>query len=257
MITLSVINRKGGVGKTTTAVNLAVGLHKFHDKKVLLIDADSQANASIHLGIRAKDAGESLVAVFKGTAGIKGIIKTAEGIDVAPAHLDFDGIEKEHSGEDDEQFLSILTTALMDIEADYDIVIIDCPPAMGFLSKNALVASDAVIIPITGEKLAAEGLGAMIKNIVVDIKPYNPNLAILGILMTQMQKTVMCATMVDYIKRKLGGRFRVFDTHIRRNTLLAEASAVGKSIYGHKHCKGYQDYMDFTFEIKKILEAKQ
>ena len=248
---LSVMNRKGGVGKTTTAVNLAVGLHRFHDKKVLLVDVDPQANASIHLGVRTTSSGDSMAGVFGNDRHLKEIVRSAEGIDIAPSHLLLDDEIKKET----EDSLNILKKALKEI--NYDIVVIDCPPTYGFLTKNALVASDAVIIPITGEYLPVEGLASMIKNI-VSIRDYNPNLTILGILITQMQKTVMYETMADHISRKLGGRFNVFKTVVRRNTLLAEASALGKSIYEYnKSCRGYQDYRDFTFEIKNILEVEK
>ena len=256
MVIISIINRKGGVGKTTTAVNLAVGLNRFHDKKVLLVDADPQANASIHLGIRVKEAKDSIAGVFLTGRGIEEVVRTVEGIDIVPSHLELDLVEEKYRDKSDEDSIGLLTLTLMD--KNYDVAIIDCPPSLGFLSKNALVVSDSVIIPITGEYLPVEGLASMIKNI-VDIRDYNPNLTILGILITQMQKTVMYGTMSEHIKRKLGGRFRVFETLIRRNTLLAEASATGKSIYEYnKSCRGYQDYRDFTFEINNLLkEVKQ
>jgi chromosome partitioning protein len=255
MVTIAIMNQKGGVGKTTTAVNLAVGLRKFHDKRVLLVDMDPQANASIHLGIRAEGQNNSMTAVFSGDKGINEIIRQSEDIDIAPSHASLYGINEIGMKNVNDEEITALRLAIEGL--DYDIAIIDCPSSPGLLSSNALVASDKVIVPAQGEYLSVEGLAYMIQTIDTFRKRRNPNLAILGILITNMQKTVMYNTMRDFINKKLNGRISIFETVIRRNTLIAEASAVGKSIYNHKKCNGYTDYLNFTYEIKQKLSEEK
>ena len=253
MITIAIMNQKGGVGKTTTAVNLAVGLNKFHDKKVLLIDADPQGNASIHLGIRARGEGDSIAAVFSEGKAISSIVQQSEGVDVAPSYASLGYIDRKNY--DTEEDIGFMAYALM--EADYDVAVIDCPPSLSSLSRSALAAANTVIIPITGEYLSIEGLARMIETVGDIRRKYNSILSIMGILITHAQKTTMYQTTTARVW-KLSNKVNIFKTSIRMNTVLAEASAVGKSIYEYKkRCNGYQDYINFTYEVKQKLSEKK
>ena len=222
------VNQKGGVGKTTTAVNLASYLATF-GKKILLIDSDPQGNATSGIGIDKNEIKECMYDVIINGADIGSIIKTTSisGLDVAPATQKLAGAEGELTEMDGRE--SKLKNALMAIRHKYDYLLIDCPPSLSLLTVNALTATDQVIIPIQCEYYALEGLSQLVKTIELIKKSLNPDLRICGILLTMYDsRTLLSEQVVEETRRHFGGR--VFKTIIPRNIRLAEAPSFGQPI---------------------------
>ncbi len=247
---IAIMNQKGGVGKTTTAVNLAVALKRNYDN-VLLIDIDPQANASIHLGIR-ETADNSMAAVMLGEKNITDIIKTADSnLEVAPANIALAGVELQIVNEVGREMI------LRDIVKDlyHDIVIIDCPPSLGLLSINALTAADKIIVPVLTEYFAMEGLSDFLKTVSMVKKKLNGKLEILGYLATGYANTSISKDILQNLHKHFDNQ--VFKTIIRVNTSLKEAPGTGKSIfYYKKNCRGYEDYEKLGEEVSQIIKNK-
>ena len=241
-----IMNQKGGVGKTTTAVNLAVALKRNYER-ILLVDMDPQANAGTHLGIRA-DGDNSIANVFAGTKKIPDIVKNAEGIDVAPSNISLAGMELQIVNEIGREMI------LKDIlkEIDYDVVIIDCPPSLGLLSVNALTAADKVIIPVLTDYFAREGLADFLRTVQKVKSTLNDKLSILGYLATNYDNTAISKDALESLKSHFEGQ--VFKTVIRINTHLKEAPGAGKSIFGYKKCRGYEDYEKLGEEVYEKIK---
>ena len=222
------VNQKGGVGKTTTAVNIASYLATF-GKKILLIDSDPQGNASSGLGVDRNEVSICMYDVIINGEDIKNIIKPTSiaGLDIAPATPRLAGAEVELT--ELELRESKLKNAVMLVRENYDYIIIDCPPSLSLLTVNALTASDQVIIPIQCEYFALEGLSQLVKTIDLIRKSLNPDLRICGILLTMYDsRTLLSEQVVDETRQHFGGK--VFKTLIPRNIRLAEAPSFGQPI---------------------------
>ena len=252
---ISVANQKGGVGKTTTAVNLSAALAVM-EYKVLLVDADPQANASSGLGINTDELDKSAYECFMGQADIADCLVPTDtpNLTVLPTRIDLVGAEVELVNEKSREYF--IKRALDPIKDQYDFIIIDCSPSLGLITVNALTASDSVIIPIQSEYFALEGLGKLLNTIRIVQTRLNPKLAIEGLLITMYDNRLRLARQVVEDVR---GHFKsmVFDTLIYRNTKLAEAPSYGKSIIMHDASStGAVNYLNLAQEILTRNGAK-
>jgi len=247
---IAIANQKGGVGKTTTSVNLAASLGVL-EKKVLLIDADPQANASSGLGIDVEAVEVGTYQVLEHTSSARNAIQqtTSPNVDIIPAHIDLVAIEIELVDKEQREYM--LKNALVDIKNDYDFIIIDCAPSLGLITLNSLVAADSVIIPIQCEYFALEGLGKLLNTIKSVQKIHNPSLDIEGLLLTMFDSRLRLSNqVVDEVQKHFSTM--VFDTIIRRNTRLGEAPSYGESIIAYDATsKGAVNYLNLANELLK------
>jgi chromosome partitioning protein len=247
---IAIANQKGGVGKTTTSINLAASLGVL-EKKVLLIDADPQANASSGLGIDVDGVEIGTYQVLEHTASAKAVIvkTTSPNVDLIPAHIDLVAIEIELVDKQDREYM--LRKALVEIKDDYDYILIDCAPSLGLITLNSLVAADSVIIPIQCEYFALEGLGKLLNTIKSIQRIHNPDLDIEGLLLTMFDSRLRLSNqVVDEVRKHFSSM--VFDTIIRRNTRLGEAPSYGESIIAYDATsKGAVNYLNLAQEIIK------
>ncbi|PQJ81214.1 ParA family protein [Polaribacter glomeratus] len=247
---IAIANQKGGVGKTTTSINLAASLGVL-EKKVLLIDADPQANASSGLGIDVDGVEIGTYQVLEHTASAKDVIvkTTSPNVDLIPAHIDLVAIEIELVDKQDREYM--LRKALVDIKDEYDYILIDCAPSLGLITLNSLVAADSVIIPIQCEYFALEGLGKLLNTIKSIQRIHNADLDIEGLLLTMFDSRLRLSNqVVDEVRKHFSSM--VFDTIIRRNTRLGEAPSYGESIIAYDATsKGAVNYLNLAQEIIK------
>ncbi|MEN8965027.1 MAG: AAA family ATPase [Polaribacter sp.] len=247
---IAIANQKGGVGKTTTSVNLAASLGVL-EKKVLLIDADPQANASSGLGVDIENVEGGTYQVLEHTLSAKdAIVKTnSPNVDIIPAHIDLVAIEIELVDKQDREYM--LKKSLVEIKDDYDYILIDCAPSLGLITLNSLVAADAVIIPIQCEYFALEGLGKLLNTIKSVQKIHNSDLEIEGLLLTMFDSRLRLSNqVVDEVRKHFSSM--VFDTIIRRNTRLGEAPSYGESIIAYDATsKGAVNYLNLAQELLK------
>ncbi len=247
---IAIANQKGGVGKTTTSVNLAASLGVL-EKKVLLIDADPQANASSGLGIDVETLEFGTYQVLEHSIAAKEAIvsTTSPNVDIIPAHIDLVAIEIELVDKEKREYM--LQKALEDVKDNYDYILIDCAPSLGLITLNSLVASDAVIIPIQCEYFALEGLGKLLNTIKSVQKIHNPDLDIEGLLLTMFDSRLRLSNqVVDEVRKHFSSM--VFNTIIRRNTRLGEAPSYGESIIAYDATsKGAVNYLNLAQEILK------
>ncbi|WP_397447215.1 ParA family protein [Polaribacter sp. R77954] len=247
---IAIANQKGGVGKTTTSVNLAASLGVL-EKKVLLIDADPQANASSGLGVDVDAVELGTYQVLEHTISAKEAIvsTTSPNVDLIPAHIDLVAIEIELVDKQNREYM--LQKSIMDIKDDYDYILIDCAPSLGLITLNSLVAADSVIIPIQCEYFALEGLGKLLNTIKSVQKIHNPNLDIEGLLLTMFDSRLRLSNqVVDEVRKHFSSM--VFDTIIRRNTRLGEAPSYGESIIAYDATsKGAVNYLNLAQELLK------
>ena len=247
---IAIANQKGGVGKTTTSVNLAASLGVL-EKKVLLIDADPQANASSGLGIDIETVEFGTYQVLEhSVAANEAIVSTTSpNVDIIPAHIDLVAIEIELVDKEKREYM--LQKALKDVKDNYDYILIDCAPSLGLITLNSLVAADAVIIPIQCEYFALEGLGKLLNTIKSVQKIHNPELDIEGLLLTMFDSRLRLSNqVVDEVRKHFSSM--VFNTIIRRNTRLGEAPSYGESIIAYDATsKGAVNYLNLAQEILK------
>ena len=247
---IAIANQKGGVGKTTTSINLAASLGVL-EKKVLLIDADPQANASSGLGIDVEsiEIGSYQVLEHSATPEDAIVSCSAPNVSVIPAHIDLVAIEIELVDKENREYM--LKQALESVKDQYDYIIIDCAPSLGLLTLNALTAADSVIIPIQCEYFALEGLGKLLNTIKSVQKIHNPNLDIEGLLLTMFDSRLRLSNqVVEEVQKHFNDM--VFNTIIQRNTKLSEAPSFGESIINYDATsKGASNYLSLAEEIIK------
>lgn len=248
---IAIANQKGGVGKTTTAVNLACALALIGKKRVLLIDLDAQGNATTSLGFD-KNALEYTVAdVLLDGVALSDVIIKAEHLDVMGANRDLAGIDVSLSDVDNAPFL--LKNALQNSQLDYDYVIMDCAPSLNLLTVNALVATDGVIIPMQCEYYALEGVADLMET-VDKLTALNPNLHVRGVVRTMYDGR---STLLQDVSAELANYFgeKLYQTFIPRNIRLAEAPSFGKSIFDYeKSSAGARAYHKLALEVLKQTE---
>ncbi|WP_299665138.1 AAA family ATPase [uncultured Polaribacter sp.] len=247
---IAIANQKGGVGKTTTSINLAASLGVL-EKKVLLIDADPQANASSGLGIDVDAVELGTYQVLEHSISAReAIVKTdSPNLDIIPAHIDLVAIEIELVDKQEREYM--LKKSLVEIKDDYDYILIDCAPSLGLITLNSLVAADSVIIPIQCEYFALEGLGKLLNTIKSIQNIHNAELDIEGLLLTMFDSRLRLSNqVVDEVRKHFSSM--VFDTIIRRNTRLGEAPSYGESIIAYDATsKGAVNYLNLAQELLK------
>jgi chromosome partitioning protein len=245
---IAIANQKGGVGKTTTSVNLAASLGVL-EKKVLLVDADPQANATSGLGIEVDAVEKGSYQVLEHTVTAKeAIVATnSPNLDLIPAHIDLVAIEIELVDKTNREMM--LRKALEPIKDDYDYIFIDCAPSLGLITLNALTAANSVIIPIQCEYFALEGLGKLLNTIKSIQKIHNPDLGIEGMLLTMYDSRLRLSNqVVDEVKKHFGNM--VFSTIIQRNVKLGEAPSFGETIIDYDATsKGASSYLKLAQEL--------
>ncbi len=245
---ISVANQKGGVGKTTTAINLAASLAVL-EHKTLLIDADPQANATSGIGFNPKNIKTSIYECIIDDVEPKDILLNTNtpNLDLIPAHIDLVGAEIEMINMPNREFM--MKNVIDKIKEDYEFVIIDCSPSLGLITVNALVAGDSVIVPVQCEYFALEGLGKLLNTIKIVQTRLNTALEIEGILLTMYDNRLRLS---NQVVEEVRNHFQdlVFDTIIQRNTKLGEAPSFGETIIMHDiQSKGAINYLNLAREI--------
>ena len=245
---IAITNQKGGVGKTTTAINLGASFGVL-EYKTLIIDADPQANATSGVGFDPRNVQRSIYDCLVNEADAKDLIMETENpnLDIIPAHIDLVGAELEMINMPNREHK--LKQSLASIKDDYDFILIDCSPSLGLITVNSLTAADSVIIPVQCEYFALEGLGKLLNTIKIVQNRLNPELDIEGIVLTMYDTRLRLANqVVDEVKTHF--QELVFNTIIHRNTRLGEAPSFGETIIMHDAtCKGAINYLNFAREV--------
>ena len=260
---IALTNQKGGVGKTTTAVNLGVTLAQ-QGKKVLLIDADAQANLTMSLGYhRPDDLQVTLSTIMqdiiddKSVDVTQGILHHGEGVDLLPSNIELSGLEVRLINAISRE--SVLKTCISEVKKNYDYVLVDCMPSLGMLTINALAAADSVVIPTQPHYLSAKGLELLLRSVSKVRRQINPPLRIDGILMTMvMPRTNISKEITATVRSAYGQKIKVFDTQIPHSIRAVEATAEGKSIFAYdKGGKVAAAYEQFGKEVAELGEKQR
>jgi chromosome partitioning protein len=255
---IALANQKGGTGKTTTTVNLGIGLAT-QGKKVLLVDADAQGNLTDSLGYQEPDNLPVSLATILTKIMMEepynvdeGILHHAEGVDLMPGNIELSAIEVSLVNTMSRE--TVLRTFINTVKDKYDYVLIDCMPSLGMLTINALAAADSVIIPVQAHYLPAKGMTQLLQTIARVRRQINPKLTIDGVLLTMVDNRTNFAKDISFIlRRDYGDKLRVFQTEIPLSIRAAETSAEGKSIYMHDpHGIAAKAYKAFTKEVQDI-----
>ena len=250
---ISLINQKGGVGKTTTSINLSASLALL-GKKVLLVDLDPQCNATTGIGLNKGQIENSIYNVLNNTANIENtIVKTKyKNLSILPANINLAGIDIELNTMESGSKSEILKKHIDKVKDEYDFVIIDCPPALGLITTNALTASNSVIIPVQCEFFALEGITQLLKAIMYTQQNLNPDLTIEGVLLTMLDaRTNLGIEVVEEIRSYF--KDKVYNTIIPRLIRLTEAPSHGKPIIAYDpKSRGSEAYLNLA---KEVIEA--
>ena len=251
---ISITNQKGGVGKTTTAINLSAALAEA-EQKILLVDFDPQINATVGLGIELSDEDRTVLDAIHNTEKTKNIIveNVVQNLDVLPGSIELSSLETELLSDENKD--QALKKAIDTVRDDYDYIIIDCPPAVGIITVNALTASDACIIPVQCEYFSLEGLNQVLAAVELVRSRMNPELKVEGILFTMFDsRTRLAQDVVSEVKNHITER--VFETMIPRNIRLAEAPSNGMTILDYEGSSvGAERYRKLAAEILRDSEV--
>ena len=247
---IAIVNQKGGVGKTTTTINLAAAL-TLHGKRVLLVDMDPQGNASTGLAISRKLRGVSIYNVLVDGTDLSEAIRPTrvEGLHIVPSHIDLSAAELEIGQEAGRT--TRLKSALEKVAQNYDYMLIDCPPALGLLTVNSLAAASSALVPLQCEFYALEGLSQLLKTVELAKSSINPRLVIEGVMLTMYdRRNRLSAQVADDVRKHLGRA--VFKTIIPRNVRIAEAPSFGQPVMMYDpDCAGSKAYMKLAAELLK------
>ena len=251
---ISVINQKGGVGKTTTVINLGTAI-SFYKKKVLIIDLDPQGNATTGFGLSNSDDKKTIYDVLNGSCNFKDAIQDTkfENVKIVSSNVDLSGLEVETASENRRAFIlkDKVKEFVNSSENDFAYIFIDCPPSLSLLTITALVAANSLIVPLQAEFFALEGLSQLIKTVDRVKMKLNPELNIRGVLLTMFDKRNKLSGEVDKEARKFF-KNKVYQTVIPRNVRLSEAPSHGVPVLTYdKNCAGSKSYLNFTEEFLK------
>lgn len=259
---IAVCNQKGGVGKTTTALNLGVGLAR-QGKKVLLVDADPQSDLTASLGWNGDEIEKSLGRLmYLSTQEYKPVVRDTiihhpEGVDLIPSNLDLSSMETQLVNAMSRE--KVLANLLKEVKKDYDYILIDCMPSLGMITINALTAADSVIIPVQAQFLPAKGMTQLMRSIDMVRNHTNDKLQIDGIVMTLVDgRTNLAKEVIDTIRLKYGMQIRIFETQIPVAVKAAEASRAGQSIFEYdRGSKPARAYEELTKEVMRLGEREK